>query len=302
MTQETYKWETSITPRIYLIYLYVVIPYIMIFCDYKITIGTFVVWYLQMIGIDIGYHRYFSHRSFKTSRGFQFILAILGCISGQNSPIWWASIHRHHHRNCEKESDAHSPLRFLQGNDGFLINNLKAFVWSHSGFLWERFYVDMGGATDFDMYPEIKVLDWIRGHIHYGFGFGIYYYTGFSGFISMFLIPTFISWNITQLVNSVVHMYGDRPHICAHSPLCNARNIWWLSFVMLGANWHNNHHKFPFAANNGIGRHQLDINFRVIQLFEAMGLVWDVKHLTEEEVDTMQTSKYLEIDMSVIDN
>lgn len=235
------------------------------------------VWYLQMVGVLVGYHRYFSHKSFKTGRVVQFILGLLGCISGQKGPIFWSSQHRHHHSHCEEEEDAHTPYRYgdLKG-----IKLFRGFAWSH---FWNL--VQLGPPDIEDKYvrdlvkqKDLVFLEKASTLIYYGFGAAMFAGLGLNGLLWGFLLPSFLSWNCVMLVNSAVHIWGARPWVSKIAPECNARNIWWLSLPMLGDNWHNNHHADMNSARSGFYWYQVDLNWYLIWLLGKLGLVWDIRH------------------------
>jgi len=207
---------------------------------------TFLLWFVQMTGALAIFHRYFAHRGYRASRPVQFVLAVIGCLSGQGGPIFWASMHRHHHKACEDADDVHSPLH----GGSFSLGQL---FWSHAGYLFldGKPRVRIGNVPDWVRYPELVVVDILSFAIYYSFGFTVYWVGGWDAFAWVFCLSTFISWNCVALVNSVAHMVGDTRYLAPNAPTCNARNIWYLSFVMLGANWHNNHHAYAHTARAG---------------------------------------------------
>ncbi|WP_052598607.1 fatty acid desaturase [Aureispira sp. CCB-QB1] len=235
-----------------------------------------VCWYLQMVGVLIGYHRYFSHKSFETGPVMRFVLGFLGCISGQKGPIFWACHHRFHHNSCEEDHDVHSPYTY--GNlKGF--NLVKGFLWSHFLHLVENgpMPVEDKWVRDLLKQPEVVFLEKQATLIYYLFGLATYLLGGINGLVWGFFLPSFLSWNCVMLVNSAVHIWGARPYISKLAPNCNARNIWWLSIPMLGDNWHNNHHADMNSARAGFYWWQLDLNYCLIWCMSKVGLVWNVR-------------------------
>ena len=233
------------------------------------------VWYIQMVGVLIGYHRYFSHRSFKTGRVMRFIFGFLGCIGGQKGPIFWASQHRMHHYSCEEHDDVHSPY-FYGDLKGF--NLIKGFLWSHFAHLIENGPkpIEERLVRDLLRYPEIIFLEKQATLIYYVFGAIMTATWGINGLIWGFFIPSFFSWNCVMLVSSAVHMFGEKPYTPKLAPDCNARNIWWLAIPMLGDNWHNNHHADMSSARAGFHWWQLDLNYYLIWALGKVGLVWNI--------------------------
>lgn len=224
---------------------------------------TVAVYFAMMLGVTLGFHRYFSHSSFKTGRGFQFLLALLGCISGQTGPISWELTHRDHHRLCETEGDPHSI------HDGF---------WhAHGWFLWDYWprRADVRRSR-WSKFPEIVFLErWAPG-VYYAFGAVVTLLTGFTGAVWYWLVPTFLSWNVTMLINSWAHTWGGYDYEDFHQPgVCKARNLAWAWPILLGDNWHNNHHAYPNSAFQGFGPSQPDPNGVLIRALEKAGVVWD---------------------------
>lgn len=225
--------------------------------------GVVAVYYVMIMGVTLGFHRYFAHASFKTNRAVQLVLALAGVISGQTGPISWELIHRDHHRNCEVEGDPHS----IHGG----------FWYAHGWFLWASW----PRVTDFtrsrwSRYPEIVFLErWAPG-LYYVFGLTILATLGFTAAVWYWLVPTFLSWNATMLINSWAHTWGAYDFKDFHQPeACKARNLAWATPVLLGDNWHNNHHAYPNSAFQGFYRWQLDPNGLVIRALCGVGLAWD---------------------------
>ncbi len=225
--------------------------------------GVALAYYTQIMGVTLGFHRYFSHASFKTGRFFQFVLCVMGTWSGQTGPISWELIHRDHHRHCEVEGDPHS----IHGG----------FWYAHGWFLWTYW----ARRTDFSKsrwakFPEIVFFERWAPAIYYLFGIGIGLTFGLTGAVWYWLVPTFLSWNATMLINSWAHTWGDYDYKDFHQPdVCKARNLGWAWWVLLGDNWHNNHHAYPTSAYQGFSWTQLDINGLVIRALQAVGVVWD---------------------------
>lgn len=230
---------------------------------------------LRTFGVAAGYHRYFSHRSFKTSRLFQFFLAFLGASSGQKGPLSWVTSHRIHHRTSDTMSDPHSPHRgFFYGYIGWLLP---------VGAL----HTDLNLTADFSKYPEIQ---WLNKYHNIG-PLTVILTCGFLGsylgrnfpelntsalqlIVWGFILSTLASLHGTMLVNTVCHL---EPH---HHKSTNdfSRNVPWLLPLTLGENWHHNHHLHPKSANCGLQKGQIDFIFLGILLLEKLGLVSEVKN------------------------
>jgi len=217
---------------------------------------------LQMIGITIGYHRYFSHRSFKTSRWFQFVLAWLGCSASQSGPSWWVSRHRQHHRSSDQVGDVHSPV-------------VRGFWWSHSGWILstESNGIEKDLVKDLLRYPEIRWLDrhvWLPPLVLAGLCFLI---GGWSGLVWGFVISTVLSHHATFTVNSICHMWGRRRYETSDA----SRNNFLVALITLGEGWHNNHHHYPSSARQGVRWWEIDMSFYLIRLLSSTWLVWGVR-------------------------
>ena len=187
-------------------------------------------YFFRMWGIIVGYHRYFSHRSFKTSRAFQFFLALVGLSAAQKGPLWWAAHHRHHHRHSDQDPDLHSPT-------------LRGFFWSHVGWILCRKYseTEHHKIKDFLDYPELR---WVDRHyilVPVAMGAGLWAFAGFDAFVWGGMISTVLLWHGTFTINSLAHVFGKRRYATKDT----SRNNFLLSLITLGEGWHNNHHYHP---------------------------------------------------------
>ncbi len=219
-------------------------------------------YYFRMWAITAGYHRYFSHRSYKTSRAFQFLLALFGTLATQKGVLWWAAHHRHHHRESDQEADIHSPT-------------LRGFWWSHAGWILCSRYNDtrLDKIQDFAKYPELRWLNKyylvppiVLGHVLFLVG-------GFSMLIWGFFISTTLLWHGTFTINSLSHVFGSRRYKTTDT----SRNNWLLSLITCGEGWHNNHHYHQNTANQGWFWWEVDFSYYVLKALSAVGLVWDLR-------------------------
>ena len=217
--------------------------------------------FLRMFAITGGYHRYFSHRSYKTGRVFQFILAFLGTSAVQKGPLWWASTHRLHHRYSDTPNDPHSPRRSL--------------YYAHQGWIfdeqWDETRADL--VKDLGRYPELVWLD--RWHFVapltlalFCFGVG-----GFTGLIWGFVLSTTLTWHATYTINSLTHRWGSVRFDSGD----DSRNNLWLALLTLGEGWHNNHHYYQSSCRQGFYWWEIDITYYILRGLAAVGLVWDLK-------------------------
>jgi stearoyl-CoA desaturase (delta-9 desaturase) len=217
--------------------------------------------YARMFAITGGYHRYFAHKTYKTSRPFQFALALLGCSSIQKGPLWWAGNHRNHHKHADKPDDIHSP------NHGF---------WhAHQGWIFEGRWdgTPLEQIDDFARYPELMWLN--RNHHVPPIALAVIcaMIGGFSGLVWGFMVSTVLLWHATYTINSLAHTWGSRRYDTSDT----SRNNLWLALLTLGEGWHNNHHHFCAAARQGFRWWEIDITYYVLRGMQAVGLIWDIR-------------------------
>ncbi len=227
---------------------------------------------VRMFALTGFYHRYFSHKAFKTSRALQFAFALVGASCVQRGPLWWAAHHRDHHRHADSENDIHSPLQ-------------HGFLWSHMGwFLTPRgFRTRWEAIPDLQRYPELRWLDRYDIVVPVLLAVGLYCIgrwlgpaTGTSGpqlLIWGFFVSTVVLFHATVTINSLAHRFGTRRFATSD----NSRNNWLLAVLTFGEGWHNNHHHFPGSARQGFRWWEVDLTYYTLRLLAAFGLVWDLK-------------------------
>jgi len=224
------------------------------------------IYLIRMFAITAGYHRYFAHRSFKTSRVFQFLLAWVGASSMQKGPLWWAGHHRHHHRFSDQDEDLHSPRR-----DGFW--------WAHVGWILSSQF-DATPTTlikDFVVYPELRWLD--RWHLLPGvlLAVSLVVFGGWPAFVWGFLVSTVLTWHATFAINSLTHVFGRRRYNTSDT----SRNSAILALLTLGEGWHNNHHYYQTATRQGFFWWEIDITFVILKLLSIPRIVWGLREPPE---------------------
>jgi stearoyl-CoA desaturase (delta-9 desaturase) len=217
---------------------------------------------LRMFFVGAGFHRYFAHRSFKTSRAFQFVLAFMGTTAAQKGVLWWAGHHRNHHRFADTPLDPHSPVQ-------------RGFLWSHVGWVLTSKYdaTPFDRMRDFARYPELRWLNrfWI-GPPLVGLVF-LYVVGGLPAAVWGGLVSTVLLWHGTFTINSLAHLFGRRRYATPD----NSRNSLILALITGGEGWHNNHHRYRSSARQGFFWYEIDMTFLVLRLLEGLGIVWDVK-------------------------
>jgi stearoyl-CoA desaturase (delta-9 desaturase) len=230
--------------------------------DITAIVLCFLTYFWRMFGITGGYHRYFAHRSYKTSRVMQFVIAWLGCSSLQKGPLWWASHHRQHHRFSDTPDDPHSP-------------HVTSFWWSHVGWILSADHVDtpLHVIRDWAKFPELRWLD--RWHWVPGIALAVLCWLigGWSGLVCGFVISTVLVYHATFAINSLTHLVGKRRYATSD----DSRNNWLLAIITLGEGWHNNHHHYQSSANQGFFWWEVDISYCVIRTLGFFRLVWDIR-------------------------
>lgn len=232
-------------------------------------------YFIRMFAITGFYHRYFSHKSYKTSRPAQFIFGFLGASAVQRGPLWWAAHHRHHHAHSDGDKDVHSPHR-------------HNFLWSH--MLWfttrNNFHTKSELIPDLIDYPELRWID--RFDVLPGillgiaaFLWGTYLertapYLGTSGWqmlVWAFFISSVILYQGTFSINSLTHMMGKKRYNTGDQ----SRNSLILALVTLGEGWHNNHHYYKSSTRQGFFWWEVDVTYYLLWVLQKLGIIWDMK-------------------------
>lgn len=231
---------------------------------------------IRMFAITAFYHRYFAHRSFRTSRPLQFVFALLGATATQRGPLWWSAHHRNHHRLADRPGDPHRPA------DGFL--------WSHVGWFLDdaNFTADPARVRDWQRFPELVWLDRFDIVVPVVYATLLYVLGGWlaranpgletSGaqwLVWGYFVSTVLLTHATLLVNSVAHVWGHRRFDTGDQ----SRNNALVALLTLGEGWHNNHHRYPGAARQGFYWWEVDVSYWLLRLLAACGLVWDLRRV-----------------------
>lgn len=223
----------------------------------------------RMFGITAGYHRYFSHRTFRTSRAFQFLLALLAMSSSQKGVLWWAAHHREHHRHSDNEQDIHSPGR-------------EGFWYAHFGWIFDNTHTtDLSRVGDLARYPE---LVWLNRYYLLPpalLGLGVLLLFGWSGFFVGFVWSTILVWHTTFAINSLAHMVGNRRYPIQDE----SRNSWILALFTLGEGWHNNHHRYMMSTRQGFYWWEIDLTYYGLRVLEKFGVVWGLREPPREVLE-----------------
>ena len=230
---------------------------------------------VRMLAITGFYHRYFSHKAFKTSRTVQFLFAVIGASSVQRGPLWWAAHHRHHHAHSDRPDDSHSPKQH-----GF---------W-HSHVTWflnrKNYRTKSELIGDLQRFPELRFLDrydmlvpTLLAFAMLGLGTLLERHApglgtdGWQMLVWGFVISTVVLYHATFTVNSLAHSFGRRRYATRD----DSRNNVWLALLTFGEGWHNNHHHYPGSARQGFYWWEVDVTWYFLRTLQALGLIWDVR-------------------------
>jgi stearoyl-CoA desaturase (Delta-9 desaturase) len=267
-----------------------IVPYVVLhigcllalWCGWSWTaVGVAVGLYLvRMFAITAFYHRYFSHKAFKTSRFMQFVFGALGNSSLQRGPLWWAATHRHHHAHSDDEDDKHSPRH-------------HGFMGSHVGWLWqaENFPTNYSLIPDLAKFPELVflnkrdyVIPVIMGVCLWQLGSLLEAYapqlgtSGFQMFVWGFFISTTVLLHGTLFINSLAHVMGSR----RFQTTDDSKNSLILALITLGEGWHNNHHRYAHSARQGFYWWEIDVSYYALKVLAWMGLIWDLRPVPQQ--------------------
>jgi len=249
-----------------------------------VAVGAAAALYLiRMFAITGFYHRYFSHRTFRTSRTAQFIFAVIGNSSMQRGPLWWAATHRHHHKHSDHEEDIHSPV-------------IKGFLWSHIGWLtsMKNFPTDYSSIPDLKKYPELvflnrfdQIVPFAFGLLMLGIGALLEWLWPASGvtmwqfFFWTFFVSTTVLLHGTLFINSLAHVWGKRRYQTDD----DSRNSFLLAIITLGEGWHNNHHRYPHSTRQGFRWWEIDPTYAVLKMLSWAGIIWDLRVVPERVIE-----------------
>jgi stearoyl-CoA desaturase (delta-9 desaturase) len=263
-----------------------VIPFILIHIGALAALWTHFEWYLvwvalflfviRMFAITGFYHRYFAHKTFKTSRLMQFIFAFIGSTAAQRGPIWWASHHRRHHLNSDRHNDHHSP-------------HTHHFLWSHMGWFLAKknFLTDRKVVRDLIKFKELVLIDrfdWVPPVLLLLSLFVIGEYlsltSGISGLnmvIWGFCVSTILVYHCTFAVNSIAHLWGTQRYNTKEE----SKNNFFVALFTFGEGWHNNHHHFPGSIRQGFYWWEVDLTYYALRFLSFFGIVYNLRTVSK---------------------
>ncbi len=246
---------------------------------------------VSCLGITVGFHRYFTHSSFKAKRPLRIALAVAGMLAMQGPVITWVADHRRHHAFSDKEGDPHSP--WLYGDNTRAL--AKGFYHAHTGWLFDRdttnaqrFTPDLLADKDIVRVNRLFVL-WsvvtLLGPALLGGFITMSWWGALTAFFWAGLVRVGLLHHVTWSINSICHMIGDQPFASRD----HSRNVWPLAILSAGESWHNLHHADPTCARHGVQRGQIDISARVIWVFEKLGWASNVRWPTTKRLEKLAT-------------
>ncbi|GLW62049.1 stearoyl-CoA 9-desaturase [Actinomadura rubrobrunea] len=254
---------------------------------------TAVFYAVSAAGITVGYHRYFTHGSFKARRWLKIVLGVSGSLALEGPVITWVADHRRHHKHSDKEADPHSPWRF--GSDWKGLT--KGLLWAHYGWMFD------GNRTCKERFAKDLLRDRDVVRIHRSFpalvavslllpaALGGLLTMSWQGALTAFfwagLVRISLVHHVTWSVNSICHVFGKEDFEVRDK----SRNVWWLAIPSLGESWHNLHHAEPTCARHGVLKGQVDISARIIQACEKAGWAYDVRWPDPERLAAKRTKQ-----------
>lgn len=228
---------------------------------FEAVVACLVLYAVRMFAVTAGYHRYFAHRSFKTSRTMQLVLAFLAETSAQKGVLWWASHHRAHHEFADTDGDPHSPLR-------------RGFWYAHLGWIFDNSdETEHDRIRDLLRYPELRWLD--RHHLLPPaiLALGMLLLFGWPGLFIGFALSTVLVWHATFAINSLAHLIGRRRFPTRDG----SRNSMALALLTFGEGWHNNHHYFRGSTRQGFRWWEVDLTYYLLKLGSLLGVFWELR-------------------------
>ena len=271
------------------LYSFVIVPFLAFLAAVPVAWGWGLSWtdvilfvvfyYLSGLGITVGYHRLFTHKSFRAVRPLRIALAVAGSMAAEGPLIRWVADHRRHHAFSDRDGDPHSPWRFGTSTGALA----KGFWYAHLGWMFDLEHTNRDKyAPDLMTERDIRVVDkmfplWLAVSVALPPLLGGLITMSWGGALSALfwasLVRIFLLHHVTWSINSVCHMIGDRPFTARD----RSANFWPLAILSFGESWHNSHHADPTAARHGVLRGQLDTSARIIWIFEKLGWACEVR-------------------------
>jgi stearoyl-CoA desaturase (delta-9 desaturase) len=240
-----------------------VVPFLAIFTGVRPidVVLCVALYYVRIFFITAGYHRYFAHRAYKLNRFMQFLVAFGGTTAVQKGVLWWAGLHRDHHRYSDTALDVHSPKH--------------GFYWSHMGWILSGKHkkTPYENIQDFAKYPELRWLNKWYLVPPVLLGIAVFLIGGWSALLIGFVLSTVLLWHGTFTINSLAHVFGRRRYVTTDT----SRNSLLLSLITAGEGWHNNHHHYQSSVRLGFFWWEVDVGYYVLKAMSWLGLARDLR-------------------------
>lgn len=242
-----------------------------------LVIAGIVLGFMMVLGVELGHHRYFAHRAFKTGRLFQFILAVWATAAFQRDIFWWASMHRRHHRYSDTPEDPHTP--HFRGKWGFV------YAYLYWGVARKNAHAKLEYVPDLMKFPELRILVNVHYLVNLGWGLGAFAVahwlpsvSGWQTLAWLYVVPHFICQHIISAEATFAHGMPQLPACYRNFNTGDkSLNNLLLGLLSLGGGFHNNHHEFPASARIGLKWYEVDITFLVIKALNAAGIIHGVR-------------------------
>jgi stearoyl-CoA desaturase (delta-9 desaturase) len=271
------------------VYIFAIVPAIALVAAIPVLWGWGVGWAdlisaaffytVSCLGVTVGFHRYFTHGSFKAGRAMRVALAVAGSLSVQGPVLHWVADHRRHHAFSDREGDPHSPWNF--GTSPAAL--VRGFWHAHMGWIFDRDLTNRKRfAPDMEADKDMRLVHRLFGPLTAATllapalvgGLVTWSWWGaVTGFFWAGVVRVAVLHHVTWSVNSICHMIGDRPFTARD----RSANFWPLAILSMGEAWHNLHQADPTSARHGVLRGQVDVSARLIWIFEKLGWVYDVR-------------------------
>jgi len=242
---------------------------------------------LSGLGITVGFHRFFTHGSFKANRALKVALAVMGSMAIEGPVVRWVADHRRHHAFSDRQGDPHSPWRYGET----LPALAKGLWWAHMGWMFDVEQTPRSKyAPDLVADPDIRAVDrlfipLVAASLLLPAVIGGVWSWSWQGALTAFfwasVLRVGLLHHVTWSINSICHTLGERPFRSRD----RSGNVWWLAVLSFGESWHNLHHADPTCARHGVEKGQVDISARTIRLFEKAGWATDVRWPTATRLD-----------------
>ena len=268
MKKRDFGWLVSLP--FYAVHVAAVVGVALVGFSWKGVALALALYYVRMFGVTGGYHRYFSHRTYRTSRTFQLVLAVLAQSSVQKGALWWAAHHRDHHKYSDTPKDPHSYRDY-------------GFWYSHVGWILSRDTeeTDYARISDLARYPELRWLN--NWHVVPGIvlAVGLWLVGSWPALVWGFFVSTTLLWHGTFTINSLSHIWGRRRYVTTD----DSKNNPVLAIITMGEGWHNNHHYYPRSVRQGFRWWQIDMTYYVLRALALVGIVWDLHVPSQKVID-----------------